>query len=230
MAIPINSTASIPTAPTGASSPAATPPQTLGKDAFLKLLMAQLKNQDPLAPTDDTQFVTQLSQFSLVEQSSTQSSQLTSIAAQLQNLGNSNATNLVGKTVTVSGSGLSWDGLLATTANVNLGGAAQKVTASITDAQGNVVRKLNPGPQPAGALSITWDGRDDSGQAAPKGNYSVAVSATDGNGQPVSVSQDVTGVVSKVSFEQGSPALNLSNGVVVPVSDLISVGITPTNP
>src|SRR5579863_9931906 len=129
-----------------ASSSAATPalqPQTLGQDAFLKLLMAQLKNQDPLNPTDDTEFVTQLSQFSLVEQSVQQSTQLTTLGTQLQSLDNSNSTVLVGQQVTVGGGSLSWGGTYAAKGNVTLGGAAQSVTAIITDSSGNAVRTMN---------------------------------------------------------------------------------------
>src|SRR5271167_2274268 len=94
----INTSALTGSSSTSSSGSTATA-QPLGQDAFLKLLMAQLKNQDPLNPSDDTQFVTQLSQFSLVEQSTQQSTQLTSLSNQLQSLNNSNATVLVGQKV-----------------------------------------------------------------------------------------------------------------------------------
>jgi flagellar basal-body rod modification protein FlgD len=228
----------------GATSPAAATPSassasaaaaattSLGQDAFLKLLMAQLRNQDPMNPVQGTEFVTQLSQFSMVEQSVQQSTTLGNISKQLSGLSNSDATQLVGKTITVNGSGMNWNGVLATTGNVTLGGAAQKVTVSISDSQGNVVRTLQLGAEPAGALGVSWDGRTDAGSAAPAGNYTMSVNATDASGQPVSTSQTVTGVVNKVSFDQGYPQLTLSTGTVVPVSNLISVGsgATPTTP
>ncbi|HEY4014508.1 MAG TPA: flagellar hook capping FlgD N-terminal domain-containing protein [Polyangiaceae bacterium] len=235
MTSPINSTSSL----TGASSTsssdtasaaASAATQTLGQDAFLKLLMAQLQNQDPLQPTDGTEFVTQLAQFSQVEQAVAQSTTLGNISTQLQNMSNSNASDLIGKTVTASSAGMQWGGTFAATSNVTLAGAAQTVTATIQDSQGNTVRTLNLGPQGAGPLSISWDGKDDSGTATATGSYAVNVTATDGNGQPVNVSQTVTGVVSGVSFSQGYPALNLSNGVVVPASQLQSVANTPATP
>jgi flagellar basal-body rod modification protein FlgD len=214
---------------TGASSQTAAS-QPLGQDAFLKLLMAQLKNQDPLNPTDDTEFVTQLSQFSLVEQSVQQSTQLTTLGTQLQSLDNSNSTVLVGQQVTVGGGSLSWGGTYAAKGNVTLGGAAQSVTAIITDSSGNAVRTMNLGPQQAGPLSIAWNGLGDAGQAEPSGTYNLAVTAASSSGQSVSVSQNVTGVVSAVTFAQGSPSVTLSNGTVAPVSSLVSVGTTPSNP
>ncbi len=235
MTSPIQSSTTPSSAATSASnasavSSAAT--QTLGQDAFLKLLMAQLSNQDPLNPVQGTEFVTQLSQFSLVEQSVSQSTALTNISTQLQGLSNSDATSLVGKTVTVSGSGLAYNGVLATTGNVTLGGAAQSVTVSISDSNGNVVRTMQLGSEPAGPLNVSWNGMNDSGQQQPAGNYTLNVTATDANGQPVNVSQNVTGTVTQVNFSQGYPQLTLNTGTVVPVSNLVSVGgsATPNNP
>jgi flagellar basal-body rod modification protein FlgD len=232
MTSPINSTSSLAGTTSTSSTDTATAAasaatQTLGQDAFLKLLMAQLQNQDPLQPTDGTQFVTQLAQFSQVEQAVAQSTTLGNIQTQLQGMTNSNASDLVGKTVTVSSSGMQWGGSFAATSSVTLGGAAQTVTATIQDAQGNTVRTLNLGAQGAGPLSITWDGKDDTGTATAAGSYAVNVTATAANGQTVPVTSSVTGVVGSVSFDQGYAALNLSNGVTAPVSQLVSVANTP---
>jgi flagellar basal-body rod modification protein FlgD len=231
MTSPINS-ATTPAASVASSTSSITgPSQPLGQDAFLKLLMAQIQNQDPLNPVQGTEFVTQLSQFTMVEQSVNQTSQLKTIGSQLTGLSNSDATNLVGKTATVSGSGMTWDGVFATTSNVTLSGPAQDVKVSVSDSQGNVVRTMDLGAEPGGALAVTWDGKTDAGQPAPKGNYSISATATDASGQPVGVSQTATGVVTKVSFDQGYAQLTLSTGAVVPVSSLISVGSAPaTNP
>jgi flagellar basal-body rod modification protein FlgD len=192
--------------------------------------MAQLQNQDPLQPTDGTQFVTQLAQFTQVEQSVAQSTTLGNIATQISGLSNANATALVGKTVSVQGKGFNWDGTFAATANVTLAGPAQQVTVAIKDGQGNVVRTLKLGAEPGGTLPITWNGADDSGQPAPAGTYSLNVTATDANGQNVNVSTTVSGVVSQVSFDQGYAVLTLNSGAKAPVSDLVSVGGTPTSP
>ncbi len=231
MTSPINSTSQL----TAASNPSATAAAgasapSLGTNDFLKLLMAQLQNQDPLAPTDGTQFVTQLAQFTQVQQTVAQSTSLSTISTQLQGMSNSNASDLVGKTVTVQGSGMNWDGTFATTANVTLAGSAQQVNVTIKDAQGNVVRTMKLGAVAAGTLPITWNGADDSGTPAPAGSYSVGVTATDASGQSVNVSQSVAGVVTKISYDQGYPALTLSSGAVAPVSQLVSVGAAPATP
>jgi flagellar basal-body rod modification protein FlgD len=231
MTSPINSTSQLSGAASAASTAAAsssTP--TLGANDFLKLLMAQLQNQDPLQPTDGTEFVTQLAQFSQVQQSQTQTTTLATISTQLQGMSNSNASDLVGKTVTVQNTSMQWNGTYATSASVTLGAAAQQVTATVQDSQGNTVRTMSVGAAPAGPLAITWNGATDAGQAAPSGTYSVNVTATGANGQGVNVSQTVSGVVSQVSYSQGYPALTLSSGAVAPVSQLVSVGATPTTP
>jgi flagellar basal-body rod modification protein FlgD len=231
MTSPINSSSPLTSTTDGTASvaaSAATP--ALGQDAFLKLLMAQLQNQDPLQPTDGTEFVTQLAQFSQVEQSVAQSTTLGNIATQLQGLSNANASDLVGKTVTVSGSGMQWNGTYATTANVTLAGPAQQVQVSIQDSQGHVVRTMSLGAEGAGALPITWNGAADSGQPTPAGAYTVRVTATGAGGAPVQVTNAVTGVVTKVSYDQGYPALTLSSGAVAPVSQLVSVGVSPASP
>src|SRR5512142_3150360 len=73
---------------------------TLDKTAFLKLLIEQLKHQDPLNPQDDTQFIAQLAQFSSLEQSMQTNSALSTMTSVLQGQSNAQVTSLVGKTAT----------------------------------------------------------------------------------------------------------------------------------
>jgi flagellar basal-body rod modification protein FlgD len=196
----------------------------LDRDAFLKLLVAQMSHQDPLAPTQGTEYVAQLSQFAMVEQSVAQSAKLDTLSAQMGGLSNNAATDLVGKTVNVRGHGVAWDGTNATGSSVTLSGPATKVTVQIQDAQGKTIRTMELGGRPGGPINLPWDGKDDAGQPVAKGTYSVKVGAVGADGQPVSASQDVSGKVMKVSFEKGYPELLLDSGATAPVSDLVSVG------
>ncbi len=196
----------------------------LDKDAFLKLLVAQMSHQDPLNPTQGTEYVAQLSQFAMVEQSVAQSTKLDTLSAQMGGLSNNAATDLVGKTVNVRGRGIAWDGTNATGASVTLSGAATKVTVQIQNADGKTIRTMELGGRPGGPVSIAWDGKDDSGQPAVRGTYTTKVAAVNAAGQTVDASQDVTGKVMKVSFDKGYPELLLDSGATAPVSDLVSVG------
>jgi flagellar basal-body rod modification protein FlgD len=202
----------------------------LSRDAFLKLLVAQLSNQDPLQPMQGTEFVTQLAQFSAVEQAVSQTSKLDMLSAQLSGIAANEAVSLIGKQVTVRGQALTYDGVSAANATINLGGAASEVKVSITGPNGEVIRTINLGASPAGPLSIAWDGRDDAGQPVAPGSYSFEVSAKGANGSSVSVTKDVTGVVTEVSFEKGYPTVKLDSGVTASIADLVSAGSAPQKP
>ena len=86
------------------------------------------------------------------------------------------------------------------------------------------------GAKAAGLVQFIWDGRNSAGNVQPAGNYTITVSATGASGGPVSVSQDISGTVKSVSFDQGYPVLTLQNGVSAPASELLRVESPPTNP
>ncbi|MCU0684270.1 MAG: flagellar hook assembly protein FlgD [Polyangiaceae bacterium] len=195
----------------------------MDKDTFLKLLVAQISHQDPLKPMEGTEFVTQLAQFSAVEQAMQQSQRLELLSAQMSGLANNAATDLVGKTVTLRGKSVAFDGVTATGASVTLGGAAESVKVTVRDASGKAVRTLDLGAKPAGALAVTWDGKDDAGQPVSAGSYSLEVQAKNADGAAIAVSQDVQGVVKGVFFDKGYPEILLDSGVRAPISDLIGV-------
>jgi len=199
---------------------------SMDKDAFLKLLVAQLSHQDPLKPQEGTEFITQLSQFSVVEQSIAQSQKLDMIASQITGLSSNEAAALVGKNVTIKGSGLAFDGLTATGGSIQLDANAARVTVRIQDDKGNTIRTLELGAKNQGAVPVTWDGKDENGQPAPRGTYKLEATAATADGRSVSVSQKVSGTVNKVSFEKGYPEVHLDSGVTAPISDLVSVGGT----
>src|SRR5512145_3299493 len=97
------------TAATTASSTTSTK-NILGKDEFLKMLIAQLKHQDPLNPMDGTAFTAQLAQFSSLEQLQNINTQLTSFTKQQQSLGNTQAVNLIGREVLAKGNAIQAEG------------------------------------------------------------------------------------------------------------------------
>lgn len=202
---------------------------TLDKTAFLKLLIEQLKHQDPLKPQDDTQFIAQLAQFSSLEQSMQTNSALGSMTSVLQGQSNAQTTALVGKVATLQGKTVTLNGSgTGASATFSLAAASSTTKATILDASGNTVRELDLGAKNAGITQFTWDGRNSTGNLQPAGSYSVTISATASSGGAVSVSQDLSGVVSSVSFDQGYPVLTLQNGVSAPASELLRVESPPS--
>ena len=183
---------------------------SLGKDDFLKLLVTQLQNQDPLNPTDNTQFVAQLAQFSSLEGITNLNKSMDGISTGMASLMNSNSANLIGRSVKAEGSDFSYTGA-PVTVGYDLTGAGSKVRISIFDLSGKLVRTIDSGAQASGVHDITWDGADDSGKPAPAGAYGFAVSARDPADNAVSANTYVYGQVSGVNFDSGSANL-LVNG------------------
>ena len=202
----------------------------LGEQDFLKLLVAQLKNQDPLAPQDNTQFVSQLAQFSSLQAAMGTNTRLDTITSQNQGQANTEVVSLVGKQATVKGSLVTSSGSgTAVPIGFTLAAATASTNVSIQDAAGNVIRTIPIGAHSAGLVRVSWDGRDNSGNVMPAGTYAVSVQAKTSDGGSVSVAQETTGLVQSVAFDKGYPVLTLDNGMQVPVSDLIEVS-SPPNP
>jgi flagellar basal-body rod modification protein FlgD len=213
-------------AQTSAASPPTTADPTgssaLGKDDFLKLLMAQLQNQDPTAPTDDSAFVAQLAQFSALEQAQGTNSRLDQLLAAQTSTTQTAAVDFIGKVVDFRTDTMNLEAGLATTADVTLGGNAAKASAQIVDATGRVVRTLQLPAQVAGTVPVTWDGNDDVGTRQPPGAYTLRVTATDAAGNSVPVSLQGSGAVAGVAFDNGVPGL-LVNGTTVRMSQVTSI-------
>ena len=205
--------------------------KAMGRDAFLKLLVAQLKNQDPLKPQDNSAFVAELAQFSSLEQSMGVNDKLNQMMLQNQGMANSNVVNMVGQVATVKGSLVTTDGSgLGVPLAFKQDLASDDTVIQIQDANGRVVRTLDLGERPAGISRITWDGRSDDGIVQPAGTYAVAIQAKDEDGGTVVVSQETSGTITGVAFDKGYPVLHLSNGVNAPVSDLLRVESPPKTP
>jgi flagellar basal-body rod modification protein FlgD len=201
---------------------------SLGEQDFLKLLVAQLKNQDPLAPQDNSQFVAQLAQFSSLQAAMGTNTRLDTITSQNQGTANSEAINLVGKKATVKGSLLTATGSgVAVPLAFTLAANTASTNVSIQDSTGKVIRTIPIGAHNAGLVKMSWDGRDDSGNVMPAGTYAVSIQAKTQDGGAVSVAQETTGTVTSVAFDKGYPVLSLDNGMQVPVSDLIQVDSSP---
>ena len=161
MVAPVNNTT---TSAVGSLTSAMSGNKAMGRDAFLKLLVAQLKNQDPLKPQDNSAFVAELAQFSSLEQSMGVNDRLDQMMLQNQGMANANVVNMVGQVATVRGSLITTDGSgIGVPVAFSQDRVSDKTVVQIQDASGRVVRTLDLGTRPAGISKITWDGRSDDG-------------------------------------------------------------------
>jgi flagellar basal-body rod modification protein FlgD len=180
---------------------------TMGKEDFMKLLIAQLKNQDPNAPVDAKEFVTQLSQLTSVEQLTNMSSQLKSLTTATTGLVSNEAGNFVGKNIEANGSKLYLGDQNSPTSAFTLAQSADEVTITIRDEKGQAVRTIEKGFTKVGTTPMTWDGKDDAGERVDAGAYTMTIEAKTKAGAPVIASAEIKGIVTKVSYEQGFPEL-----------------------
>jgi flagellar basal-body rod modification protein FlgD len=195
----------------------------LGKDDFLKLMLAQLKNQDPMNPMQSTDFIAQTAQFTSLEQLQNMNKLLEQMTTQSGVTSAAGAAALLGKTVSVNGSPIQFDGLqqLQLPYALPVGGAA--VGLQITDASGKVVRTMNLGAQAAGTHRVVFDGLGDDGQALPAGSYQYQVGAANASGQAVPGIVTGSGVVTGIAVDSGVLMLVIGNQHV-PLSSMVGVG------
>jgi flagellar basal-body rod modification protein FlgD len=189
---------------------------------FMRLLVAQIRNQDPLAPMDTTAMMGQLAQLAEVERLVAIDERLGSLTVATASMANAQATDLVGRTVEADTSHILLPAFGDASSQFELGGPAETVRVQVYDATGRVVRTMELGSQAPGAVSFAWDGRDDSGARLGSGRYRITIQALDGAQREVAAEPRLRGVVSAVSYENGFPELVIG-GARVLLGDVRSV-------
>jgi flagellar basal-body rod modification protein FlgD len=208
--------AATPTVSTAAS-------QTLGQADFLKLMTAQLQNQDPFNPVDNTQMVAQMAQFSSLSGITEMSTTLKTIAAKLTGTSTADAMSYVGKTVLTAGDtayGRTTGGIAGA---VELDDDATDLTVTIQDANGATLKTLDLGQAGQGTTSFDWDGTTDGGEAAGAGPFTVTATATNG-GTAVTTRPLVWAPVNSVSMSGTTPTLNVAGLGPIAISAVRQVG------
>lgn len=188
------------------------------QDRFLSLLVAQMKNQDPLNPLDNAQVTSQMAQLSTVEGIENMNSSLQAMAASMGANQMAQAASLIGRGVLVPGDTVG-PAQFEDVMGFELARPADKVTVSIHDAAGGLVRKLELGSREAGVSVLAWDGLTDSGTAAPAGQYSFKIDAVQG-GQSVSSVALNLGMVNSVSQNGQGVQLNLAGNSSVGYAEI----------
>ena len=211
------------TASTAASSSSSSTSSTssLSSQDFMTLLVSELQNQNPLDPTNTTDFVNQLTSYASYQQQTTLNTNLNSLATSFNSLLTLNATNYIGHTVEAKGDTATLSNGTATF-GYSLTSAASDVTLTVKDSSGNTVW-TGSGTTTSGKNSFTWDGTNSAGtQLTDGGQYTLSVAATDTSGNSVYGYTTVSGKVTGIDSSSGTTDLTIGSSSVK-ASDVIAV-------
>ena len=198
-----------------AASNSVTASSELDQDDFLTILVAQLTHQDPTNPMDDTQMVSQLTQYSMLEQLTNINEGINSLVDASDDQDIYAATNFIGKSINAEGYTVSKAGDSVSSIYYGMGEAVSGIQVNIYDSEGNIVYSETLGSREAGVYQFDWDGTDSSGDAVPDGTYSVSMLGADSDGNTVLIQTEVSGVVSGVVSASGELYLTLEDGRTV---------------
>lgn len=192
---------------------------------FLKLLTAQLTNQDPLSPMEGTEFVSQLAQLSQVEQAVKANDNLSNLASRIAALSMVAGAATIGRSVTVPSSQIEVTADGVELFRYSVPSEAKAVRAEIREGiSGFLVRTIPDLPTAAaGKHSLEWDGKSDTGQAVLPGSYSVTVIAEDESGNRLQVKTERDTTVREVFYEQGQIYYRVAGGEGVPATEVVSI-------
>ena len=206
----------------GVNSTSSSESNILGKDAFLKLLVTQLRHQDPLSPMESAEFTSQLAQFSSLEQMSNVNTNLEVLQLYQASINNSQAVGFIGKTIKALGNSIGVADGVADKIHFELAENASDVIAHIYDSHRNLVKTIQPGGLNAGEQSVEWDATDNDGNKVPDGTYTIEVTATDTDQKQVSVTTIITALVSGVAFKDNITYLRAGNQEI-PIGSVFEV-------
>lgn len=204
------------------------------QNRFLTLLMAQMKNQDPNNPMDNSQLTSQMAQLSTVSGISQLNSTLATLMGNLNSSQALSSANMIGHSVLAPGNSLQLTSETTKDASgndvtkqravmgVNLATNASSVVVTIKDSTGVVVRTMDLGTQASGVVPVIWDGTNDAGSKAADGNYTFTVAASN-NGTAVNATALAFGTVASVSTAADGIKLNVSNIGTIKPTDVVQI-------
>ena len=206
----------------GVQKSAKTDQRDLGQADFLRLMTEQLRNQDPLKPLDSNQFLGQLAQFSTVQGIQGLQSSFNAFAgAQLDDQA-LQAGSLIDRNALISSSTfrLPEEGGMQGQTEVP---SAGRVQIEITNASGEIIRRMSVDATGPGAVPYSWDGVTDTGAQAGPGVYRISARMNQ-NDTSIALETQVEARIESVSFSPSGLILNLAGGGSIPLSAVRRIG------
>lgn len=200
----------------------------LDKDAFMTLLLTQMKNQDPTNPLKSHEMAAQLAQFTSLEKLSNIDSGIEKLRTDAAPNKNFEALSFIGKSVMTDSSKISRTDIKEMhDLNFKLGTDAQQAEVKIVDGMGNIVRNMTFNNLKSGKNTLSWNGIMDDGNPAVNGEFTFQVAAKGSNGANIAVETRTEGIVTGVNFTPKGPqvmvgkqAIDLSDIKMITQPDL----------
>ncbi len=192
------------------------------KDQFLKMMLAQLENQDPFKAQDAEKFSEQMTQFGQLEQMFNMNSTLNQLLANQPNSERGDAIGIIGKDVAYEGSTVSIQGEHKGKLGYKLDIPGGNVELKIFDKNGNEVRVIHQENVSEGLQMINFDGKDKTGADLPDGEYHFVADVISSSEDDIPLSTYVGGNAVGVQFTEIGAMVEV-NGTLVPLSAIASV-------
>jgi flagellar basal-body rod modification protein FlgD len=187
----------------------------MDKDAFFKLMMAQLKNQDPTSPLKNHEMAAQLAQFSSLEQLSNVNSTLKEMKAGNKPIEEFQALNLIGKQVAGDSSRVARAEIDKSHDFIfKLPQDAKTTEVKVLNSKGDTVREFKFSELKAGENKVAWNGETEDGRKAPAGDYIFQTESKNAAGQKIQVKTDFDGIISGLSFSNEGPILQVGKQTI----------------
>lgn len=181
--------------------------KTLGKDDFLKIMVMQMRNQDPTKPFDPEQMGQQMAQFASVEQLQNINKSLDRMTTQNSPTEKMAMTQMIGKWVTLDRSRFQHTEGAVSNLSFELPKDAASVNVQVVNEMGEPIYSKSLGELKSGQQSVNWDGIKSNTMPAKSGTYNVRVVAADKNGASIPIHTVGQSQVIGVSFEGNEPTL-----------------------
>ena len=184
--------------------------QEMDRDAFIKMFLAQMQNQDPLNPMDGSEFAAQLAQFSSLEQLYNVNESLETLTTAQDTQARYEALSLIGKDIMAEGSRIALKSEGMARGAFDLDQSAE-CTVTITDGRGIPVRSLSLGTLEAGSHDFTWNGETAAGDEMPEGGYRFEITAVTPIGQSAEATPRILGTVDRVRIDGDTSTLYIGD-------------------